>query len=126
MVYCGLGITVILITFLAKLVPEGRTNAAIELGIGMVFIIIFTVLIYRGGWLASAMLVFSNSWRAFTYFNDGRGVHIEILGQRVTQTQPQPLAFINAALMAVIVVFLARSAWFGMRKWSTKRREQTV
>ena len=126
LVYGGLGIVVILITFLADLVPEGRANAALELGIGAVFLVICAVLIYRGWWLLSAFLVFSNAWRVFTYFNDGRGMHVGILSRQVTPTQPQPVAFVNAALMVVIVAFLARSAWFGFRKWRMTRREQTA
>ena len=126
MVYGGLGAVVILITFLAGLVPQGRDNAAIELGFGMVFIVIFALLIYRGWWLVSAFLVFSNTWRVITYFNDGRGVHMEILSLSVTQTQPQPVAFVNALLMVIIVVFLARSAWLGYRKWQSERQERTA
>jgi len=126
LVYAGLGAVVIIITFLAGLVPAGRVNAAIELGIGMVFIFIFSLLIYRGWWLVSALLVFSNSWRVLTYFNDGRGVHMEIINMSVTQTEPQPVAFINALLMMIIVAFLARSAWLGYRNWRVTRQEQSV
>jgi len=123
LVYAGLGAIVIMITLLARLVPAGRENAVLELGIGLVFLIIFAALIYRGFWPASALLVFSNSWRVFTYFNDGRGVHVEILPFSVTQIQARPVAFVNAALMLVIVFMLARSAWFGFRNWRKQRRD---
>lgn len=122
--YAGIGLLVILITFLAGLVPEGRQNPLAELSIGAVFLIIFAVLIYRGWWPLSGLLVFSNSWRAFTYFNDGRGVHVELLPFSVSQIRPQPVAFVNAALMVVIAFMLARSAWIGFMNWRRKHQEQ--
>lgn len=115
--YLGLGILVIVVTFVAGLVPAGRANPVAELGIGAIFIVIFAVLIYRGWWPVSAVLVFSNAWRAFTFFNDGRGVHIELLPFSVTPIEPRPIAYINAVLMMVIVVMLARSAWVGFSAW---------
>jgi hypothetical protein len=115
--YAGLGVLVILLTFVAGLVPEGRENAAVELGIGAFFIVIFAALIYRGWWPVSAVLIFSNSWRAFTYFNDGRGWHIELRPFSATAVDPQPIAFLNALLMVIIVIMLARSAWHGFSTW---------
>ena len=115
--YAGLGVLVILITFVAGLVPEGRENAVVELSVGAVFILIFAALIFRGWWPVSAALVFSNSWRAFTYFNDGRGQHVELLPLRVIRIEPQPVAFVNVVLMAMIVGLLARSAVFGFVGW---------
>ena len=120
--YSGLGLLVIIMTFAAGLVPTGRENAAIELGIGAFFIAIFAALIYRGWWPISAFLVFSNSWRLFTYFNDGRGLHVELRPFSITPTQPQPVAFINAALIAIIIFMLARSAWLGFSDWRVRRR----
>lgn len=120
--YSGLGLLVIIITFAADLVPTGREDAAIELGIGAFFIAIFAALIYRGWWPISALLVFSNSWRLFNYFNDGRGLRVELRPFSVTPTQPQPVAFINAALMAIIIFMLARSAWLGFSNWRVRRR----
>lgn len=120
--YAGLGLVVILITFAARLVPAGRESAALELAIGAVFIVVFATLIYRGWWPISALLVFSNSWRLFTYFNDGRGLHIELRPFSITPIQPQPAAFFNAALMAIIVFMLARSAWLGFSDWRARRR----
>lgn len=111
--YVGLGILVIAITFAAGLVPAGMENAALDLSIGGVFIIIFAALIYRGWWLLSALLIISNSWRAITYFNDGIGQHMELLPFSITPIAPKPAAFINAILMVVIVFMLARSAWAG-------------
>lgn len=119
--YVGLGILVIFITFAAGLVPAGRTNPLAELSIGAVFIVIFAMLIYRGWWLISALLLFSNAWRAVTYFNDGLGWHMELLPFSITQIEPQPVAFVNAALMAVIVFMLARSAWVGFSAWRSRR-----
>lgn len=115
--YVGLGILVILITFAAGLVPAGRANPIVELGVGAVFLIIFAVLIYRGWWVISALLIFSNTWRAVTYFNDGLGWHIELLSFSITRIEPSPIAFVNAILMAVIVFMLARSAWTGFSTW---------
>ncbi|HEY4667003.1 MAG TPA: hypothetical protein VIH26_06845 [Anaerolineales bacterium] len=92
-----------------------------ELSIGLVFLMLFASLIYRGWWLVSAALVFSNAWRAFTYFNDGRGLHVELLARVITQIQPQPIAFVNAALMALIVLLLARSAVAGFSAWRAGR-----
>lgn len=119
--YAGIGALVILITLFARLVPESRVNAVLELLIGLVFLSLFAVLIYRGWWPISAALVFSNSWRAFTYFNDGRGLHVELLARVITPIQPQPIAFLNAALMALIVLLLARSAVAGFSVWRAGR-----
>ena len=119
--YGGIGAIVILITLFARLVPESRENAVVELSIGLVFLMLFASLIYRGWWLVSAALVFSNAWRAFTYFNDGRGLHVELLARVITQIQPQPIAFVNAALMALIVLLLARSAVAGFSAWRAGR-----
>jgi hypothetical protein len=119
--YVGLGILVIFITFAAGLVPTGRPNALIELGIGAVFLVIFAGLIYRGWWPISALLILSNTWRAITYFNDALGWHMELLPFSITQIEPKPLAFVNAAFMAVIVFMLARSAWAGFSTWRVQR-----
>jgi hypothetical protein len=119
--YVGLGLLVILITFATGLVPAGREGAVWELAIGAVFIVIFAVLIYRGWWPLAGLLVLSNAWRAVTYFNDGLGRHIEMLPFSVTRIEPKPVAFVNAALMAVVVVMLARSAWAGWTAWRKQR-----
>ena len=119
--YVGLGILVILITFVAGLVPRSRMAQVAELGVGAVFVVIFAALIYRGWWLLSVPLIFSNAWRAFTYFNDGRGWHIEFLPFSVTPIEPKPIAFVNAALMVVIVLMLARSARAGFSAWRARR-----
>ena len=121
--YGGLGLLVIVITFAAGLVPASRANPVAELSIGAVFLALFAVLIYQGWWPISAVLVFSNLWRAFTYFNDGRGWHVELRPYSVTPIEPQPVAFINAALMTVIVFMLARSAWIGFTRWYALRQE---
>jgi hypothetical protein len=119
--YVGLGVLVIFITFVTGLVPAGRPNALIELSIGAVFLVIFAGLIYRGWWLISALLILSNTWRAITYFNDGLGWHMELLPFSITPIEPKPLAFVNAALMVVIVFMLARSAWAGFSTWRAQR-----
>jgi hypothetical protein len=121
--YGGLGLLVIVITFAAGLVPESRANPVAELMIGAVFLVLFALLIYRGLWPISAVLIFSNLWRVFTYFNDGRGWHVELLPYSVTPIEPQPVAFINAALMTVIVIMLIRSAWIGFTAWRTSQKE---
>jgi hypothetical protein len=123
--YGGLGVLVILITFAARLVPAGRPNAALELGIGAVFIVLFAILIYRGWWLISALLLFSNSWRVFTYVNDGLGRHVELFPYSLTRIEARPIAFVNALLMLVIVLMLGRSAWVGFSNWRAagERRE---
>ncbi len=119
--YAGLGVLVILITFAAGLVPDGRSGAVVELSIGATFILIFAALIYRGWWPLSALLVFSNSWRVLTYFNDGRGLHLEIIPPSTSPIESQPVAFINAILMGIIVVLLARSALSGLSSWRLQR-----
>ena len=119
--YVGLGALVIFITFAAGLVPVGRTNPLAELGIGLVFVIIFAFLIYRGWWIISALLIVSNTWRVVTYFNDGLGWHMELRSRSITPIEPSPVAFVNAALMVVIVVMLARSAWAGFSAWRMRR-----
>jgi hypothetical protein len=119
--YLGLGVVVILITFAAGLSPAGRANPFFEVGVGAVFIVIFAGLIYRGWWPISALLIFSNTWRVVTYFNDGLGRHMELLPFSITRTEPRPVAFVNAVLMAMIVFMLARSAWAGLLAWRARR-----
>jgi hypothetical protein len=119
--YVGLGILVIFITFAAGLVPAGVENRILEFGLGAVFILIFGALIYRGWWLISALLIISNTWRAITYFNDGLGWHMELRSFSITAIKPHPIAFVNAALMAVIVIMLTRSAWAGFTAWRARR-----
>ena len=119
--YLGLGVLVISITFAAGLIPAGRANPFLEVGVGAVFIVIFAGLIYRGWWPISALLIFSNTWRMVTYFNDGLGRHMELLPFSITRTEPSPVAFVNAVLMAVIVLMLARSAWAGFLTWRGRR-----
>jgi hypothetical protein len=118
--YIGLGLLVIFITFAAGLVPAGRANPIAELSVGAVFLVIFAVLIYRGWWVISAVLILSNTWRAATYFNDGLGWHMELLPFSLTRIEPQPVAFVNAVLMAMIVIMLARSAWAGFSGWRSR------
>jgi hypothetical protein len=121
--YVGVGLLVILITFAAGLVPAARQSAIWELAIGSAFIVIFAALIYRGWWPLSVLLLFSNTWRAVTYFNDGLGWHMELLPFSLTRIEPKRVAFVNAALMTVIVVMLARSAWAGFVAWRTLNRQ---
>jgi hypothetical protein len=115
--YVGLGLLVIILTFVGGLVPSSREGVVWELAVGAVFIIIFALMIYRGWWWLAGLLVLSNTWRTVTYFNDGLGWHIELRTFSVTRIEPQPVAFINAVLMALIVVMLARSAWRGWQSW---------
>jgi hypothetical protein len=117
---------VIAITFAAGLVPASRRSAVWELAIGSVFVVVFAALIYRGWWPVSAVLVFSNLWRAVTYFNDGLGWHLELLPFSLTRIEPRPAAFVNAALMAVIVAVLARSAWAGLSAWRSRRAPRVM
>ncbi len=119
--YAGLGVLVISITYAADLVPRARADAVWQLVIGAVFVLVFAVLIWRGWWLLSAMLILSNAWRATTYFSAGLGWHIELPALSIRSVEPSPAAFINAALMAVIVLLLARSAWIGFSDWRTRR-----
>ena len=119
--YGGLGVLVIFITFAADLVPRSRQGAIWQLVIGAVFVLLFAVLIWRGWWLLSAFLVLSNVWRATNYFNQGLGLHIELPALSIMPVEPRPVAFANAALMAVIVFFLVRSAWIGFFDWRTRR-----
>lgn len=118
--YLGLGAVVILITFAAGLIPEGRANPFFEVGVGAVFIAIFAGLIYRGWWPISGLLIVSNTWRMVTYFNDGLGWHMELLPFSISRIEPSPVAFINAVLMAMIVFMLARSARAGFLAWRTR------
>ena len=120
--YAGLGVLVILITFAADLVPPARGDAIGQLIIGALFVLAFAALIYsRGWWLLSALLVLSNSWRALTFLHSGFGLHVDLRALSITPVEPKPVAFVNAALMAVIVFMLARSAWIGFSDWRTRR-----
>ncbi len=119
--YGGLGVLVIFITFAADLVPRSRQDAIWQLVIGAVFVLFFAVLIWRGWWLLSALLILSNAWRATNYFSAGLGLHIELPALSITFVEPRPAAFANAALMAVIVLLLVRSAWIVFSDWRTRR-----
>ncbi len=119
--YGGLGVLVIFITFTADLVPRSRQDAIWQLVIGAVFVLVFAVLIWRGWWLLSALLILSNAWRATNYFSAGLGLHIELPVLSISSVEPRPAAFANAALMAVIVLLLVRSAWIGFSDWRTRR-----
>jgi hypothetical protein len=120
--YGVLGVLVIFITFAAGLVPSTRQDAIGQLVIGATFVLIFAVLIYwRGWWLLSAFLIVSNVWRAINYFSAGLGLHVELRALSVSPIEPKPVAFVNAALMMIIVSLLARSAWIGFSDWRTRR-----
>lgn len=122
--YGGLGVLVIFITFAADLVPRSREGAIGELVIGTVFVMIFSVLIWRGWWLLSAFLIVSNVWRATNYFSAGLGLHVELPTLSITSVEPRPAAFVNAALMGVIVLLLARSAWIGFSNRRARRLDK--
>ncbi len=120
--YGGLGVLVIFITLAAGLVPPNQADAIWQLVSGAIFVLIFAVLIYwRGWWLLSALLVFSNVWRTINYLNAGLGLHIDLRAFSITPIEPKPVAFVNAALMAVIVFLLVRSAWIRFSDWRTRR-----
>jgi hypothetical protein len=118
-----LGVAVIFITFAAGLVPPTRAGAAWQVAIGAGFVLVFAALLFaRGWWVLSALLTVSNAWRATTYLGHGLGVHVDPRALRITPVPPRPVAFVNAALMAVIVCLLARSAWIGFSDWRIRRR----
>jgi len=120
--YGVLGVSVIAITFAADLVPPSRMDAIGHLLVGILFVLLFAMLIYRRGWwLLSAFLVFSNAWRAINYLGVGLGLHVELRALSMTPIEPRPVAFVNAALMAVIVCLLVRSAWIGFSDWRARR-----
>jgi hypothetical protein len=121
--YAALGVLVIFVTFAADLVPPTREGAIWQLLIGAGFVLAFAGLLYwREWWLLSAFLVVPNLWRATNYFNQGLGLHLEARTLSITNVSPRPVAFVNAALMAVIVVLLARSARIGFSDWRSRRR----
>jgi hypothetical protein len=119
--YGGLGVMVIFITFAADMVPESRADAVWQLVIGTLFVLGFAALIWRGWWLLSAFLIVSNTWRATNFFSAGLGLHIELPVFNITPVEPRPAAFLNAALMTVIVSLLIRSGWIGFSDWRTRR-----
>ena len=121
LVYSGLGVLVISLTFAAGLVPPTREDAIWQLIIGAIFVLLFAALIWRGWWVLSAFLVASNLWRAVNYFAQGIGLHLELRALSITGVEPMPAAFVNAALMAVIMLFLARSARIGHSDWRARR-----
>ena len=121
LVYGGLGVGVIFVTFAADLVPPTREDSIWQLVVGALFVLIFATLIWRGWWLVSAFLILSNAWRATNYFSAGLGLHVGLPALSITSVEPRPAAFVNAALMALIVLLLARSAWIGFSDWRTRR-----
>ena len=95
------------IPFAAGLAPATRQAALGQLLVRAAFVLVFSVLLWRGWWLLSALLVVSNLWRASNFVSVG--------------LRSEPVAFINVALMAVIVWLLARSAWTGFSAWRARR-----
>ena len=84
--------------------------------------LVFAVLIYwQGWWLLSACLIFSNLWRGINYFDEGLVLHAALRTLSITPVEPRPVVFVNAALMALLVIRLARSAWIGFSDWRTRR-----
>lgn len=122
--YGGLGVVVIWITFAAELVPQSQQSSIWQLVIGAFFVLLFAGLIWRGWWLLSALLIFSNVWRATNYLGAGIGLHIELPVLSITHVDPRPVAFTNAALMAVIVLLLVRSSFVGFQDWRKRRRNE--
>ncbi len=121
--YGVLGVLVVFITFAADLVPPTREDSIWQLLIGAIFVLAFALLLYwRGWWLLSAFLVVPNVWRATNFFNHGLGLHIDLRALSITDVSPRPVSFVNAALMAIIVFLLIRSAWIGFSDWRTRRR----
>ena len=110
-----------MITFAADLVPRSREDATWQLLLGAVFVLVFAVLIWRGWWLLSVFLILSNAWRATNFFSAGIGLQIELPALSIRSVEPKPAALANAALMAVIVLLLVRSAWIGFSDWRTRR-----
>ena len=120
--YGGLGVLVIVITFAAGLVPPTREGAIWQATTGAGFVLVLAALLYwRGWWVLSALLVVSNLWRTSNYAGHGLGLHLDPRTLSISAIPPRPVAFVNAALMAVIVLLLARSAWIGFRAWCTRR-----
>jgi len=121
--YGLIGVLVIVITFAAGLVPATRESAIAQLGVGSVFVLIFAVLLYRQGWwLLAALLVAPNIWRATNYLHQGLGLHVDPLTLSITTVSPRPVAFVNAALMTIVVALLVRSAWIGFSAWRARPR----
>lgn len=119
--YLGLGLAVIAVTFAGGLAPAERASARVELLVGTGFIVLFAWGIGRGWWPVTALLTVTNTIRSLVFAGDAFGAHFELLPPRWIAVEPRPLAFVNALLMAVIVVFLARSARAGHR--ARRRRE---
>ncbi len=118
--YGGLGVLVIVITFIAGLVPPTQVDAIWQLAIGAVFVLSFAVLIWRGWWLLAAFLVLSNAWRAINYLNHGLGLHVELRALSITPVESRPVAFVNAAVTSLIVLMPARSARIGFSGGRTR------
>ncbi len=49
-------------------------------------------------------------------------MHVELAALSITPVEPRPVAFVNAALMAIIVFLLVRSVRAGFSDWRTRRR----
>ncbi len=62
----------------------------------------------------------SNLRRGINDFNLAFGLQLELRTLSITPVEPNPVAFINAALMAVIVLLLVRSARIGFSDWRTR------
>ncbi len=51
-------------------------------------------------------------------------MHIELPALSITSVEPRPAAFVNAGLMAVIVLLLIRSAWIGFSNRRARRLDK--
>lgn len=119
--YFALGMSVAVITFAAGLVPEQRQMAggpgATLAAFAAVFAA-FAALIYHAHrhWslrLVAGALLVTNSWRAAVFTLNSVGWHAELIPPQVVPIQPRPLALINTALLALIVLSLARAVLMG-------------
>jgi hypothetical protein len=134
------GLLVILFTFVTELIPQNRIAEAFLLFPGVLVVAFFAVLVYRGPtarrsvlakrrwtpnlvkraaaaaprWTARILAV-TNGVRAVLFLLNalGQNLHFTFTPNRllVVSSDPEPLFLVNAAVMAVIAMMLARAGW---------------
>lgn len=115
--WAGLGSLVLLNTFFAELGLRSQADQAKELGLGALFVLTSALLlgldIRIGGlawsvWLARLLLV-PGLWRLFALLRVGLAV--QGAGEGDWPHLAQAAALINAALMSIVLVLLARAGF---------------
>ena len=125
--YITAGAAVVVLTLILGLVGA-RLPRLLLLFPGLVFVVLFGLFIFlsprlwRWRWTIAAtrwlvrLLAFTNAGRTLLFVLNAFGLNVHVFRGTgpafyIVRTDPNPLFLINAALMALITVMLARAGW---------------